>query len=180
MFFMGRELIPILQKKIRMNSNNQISWKNGREWLRQLVLLHSAMTIMTVIISFMIFFISDFVAGGYESSPIPASGTVGTVIAFLGIIVSNFIYRSKLPEIQKISGLDNKLLYFRSTSITTYAILEFACLMNFIIAFVSGNIYNIYIGLILVVFLYLKRPVKDKILKDMRLSKEEIEEFERG
>ncbi|TVQ44545.1 MAG: hypothetical protein EA362_10030 [Saprospirales bacterium] len=163
-----------------MNSNNQISWNNGKEWLRQLVLLHSAMTIMTVIMSFIIFFISDFVAGGYESSPIPASGTIGTVIAFLGIIGSNFIYRSKLPGMQKTSGLDNKLLYFRRTSITTYAILEFACLINFIIAFISGNIYNIYIGLILVVFLYLKKPVKDKIFKDMMLSKEEIREFEEG
>ena len=163
-----------------MNSNNQIIWKNGKQWLRQLVILHSAMTIGVVIISFMLYFIIGFHPEGEPTSSIPASGTIGTVIAFLGLIISNFLYRHRLGRIPSLGDLNAKLLHFRTAVIPSYALIQGPILINLLIGFLDSNLLNLTVALIMVVFLYLKRPVKDKILKDMRLSKEEIEEFERG
>lgn len=159
-------------------SNQQIVWKNGKQWLNQLVILHSALVIGVVAISLVIYSISEPVSGGYESSPIPASDIIGAVLAFGAIIASNFIYQSRLPKIQKEMGLENKLLQFRSSLIISYAILEFGCLANIVLAFISGNVFNLYIALVLAILFFLKRPTKEKVFKDLMLSKDEIRDFE--
>jgi len=160
--------------------NNQVIWKNGKEWLNQLVILHSALVIGVIIIAFIIYYVGEPKLGGFKNSPIPSADIIGAVLAFFGIIASNFIYRSRLPGIQKIPGLSDKLLQYRGTLLISYALLEFACLANIILAFISGNIFNLYIAIVLAILFFFKRPVKDKIFKDLMLSNEEIREFEGG
>lgn len=159
-------------------SNQQIIWKNGKEWLKQLVLLHGALIIGVILVSFMIYYIAQPMAGGYEGRPIPSPDIIGVVLAFVGIIASNFIFRSRLPKIQKVDGLDHKLLQYRATLIIRYAILLFVCLSNIILAFLTGNIFNLYIALVVDVLFFFKRPIKQKIFKDLMLSQDEIREFE--
>ena len=159
-------------------SNQKIIWKNGKEWLNQLVILHISMVIIAILITFVIYYIATPVAGGFEDSPIPSADIIGAVLALLGIIASNFIFRSRLLKIQKVSGLNDKLLQYRETLIISYAIIEFACMSNIILAFLAGNIFNLYIALAVAVLFFFKRPVKQNIFKDLMLNTEEIREFE--
>ena len=153
-------------------------WKNGKEWLNQLVILHIGMVIVSIVITFMAYYIATPVAGGYEAGPIPSADVIGAVLALLGIIVSNYIYRSRLLKIQKANGLADKLLQYRQRLINSYAILQFVCMSNIILSIFSGNIFNLYIALIVAVLLFFKRPVKQNIFKDLMLNTEEIREFE--
>ena len=152
-------------------------WKNGKDWLKQLLLMHTALTVGALLIIIVFYYISDMTFGGYESNPDSLLEFIGLFIAIAGVFFSQLMFKRSLPKIRGLSTLDDKLFAYKQSSITSFALLEGPCLINAVFALLTGNLYSIIISLVVLVILYLKRPTEQKVFTDLMLCEEEIREF---
>ncbi len=152
-------------------------WKNGKDWLKQLLLMHTALTVGALLIIIVFYYISDMTFGGYEIRPGFLIEFIGLFIAIAGVFFSQLMFKRSLPKIRGLSTLDDKLFEYKKSSILSFALLEGGCLINAVFAYSTGNLFSIMIALAVLAILYLKRPTQQKVFTDLKLSEEEIREF---
>ena len=107
----------------------------------------------------------------------PASNAlryVVSLIAVIGVAGGAILYQRQVNDVKTKKNLSDKLTAYRSVIIARGAFLEFPSLFAIIAFILTGEI--LFLGLtgsLIALFVFL-RPTKEKVIKDLQLSAEEI------
>ncbi|RDY58879.1 hypothetical protein [Flagellimonas nanhaiensis] len=101
------------------------------------------------------------------------------VFAISGLFLSDFIFRQLIKKIPSKDSLRQKLARYQSASIIKYALLEGPAIFGAVAFFNTQNLAYLLIAGILVLYLALQYPTKDKIERNLNLRGEEKSQFNR-
>lgn len=92
------------------------------------------------------------------------------IFAIAGILVGNYLYRKTIKELSSKNTLREKLGGFQTASLIKYALLEGPALLGLVAFMNEGNRYYLIISIFLVGWLFMQRPTRDKIERDLMLE----------
>ena len=101
------------------------------------------------------------------------------VLALSGLFLSDFIFRQLIKNIPSEDKLRQKLARYQSASIIKYALLEGPAILSAVAFFNTQNLAYLLIAGILVFYLAMQHPNKDKIERNLNLRGEEKAHFNR-
>ena len=99
------------------------------------------------------------------------------IFALIGIIGSNFIFKKRLVPIRSMSSLKDKLIDFRTALIIKFVILDAPAFFAVIAFLLTGNYFYLGITAALVVTFAIYFPTKSKLINDLRLSRQEVDQL---
>ena len=99
------------------------------------------------------------------------------IIAITGIFVGNLLFKQKMRSAGELDGLRPKLFQFQTASLIKYALIEGPALLGIVAFDNTSNLTYLYIAGILILFMYLLRPTKEKIALGLDLKGEEKAQF---
>ena len=129
------------------------------EKIKALQVIHFAICAGTI---FAYFFVGEI---SIEKLKIPELSTIGiiyTLIPILAYVISTFIFKSQIKQIDPKLKLEEKLPFYQAASIMRWAILEGAA---FILLFLTPD-YIIF-GILIIVYLIFLRPTEERIKNDL-------------
>ena len=92
------------------------------------------------------------------------------IMAIAGIFVGNYLYGNNIKGLTSKNTLREKLAGFQTASIIKYALLEGPALLGLVAFMNEGNQYFLIISILLLGWLILQRPTRDKIERDLMLE----------
>ena len=92
------------------------------------------------------------------------------IAAISGIILGNILYKKGLESLVDKNSLKEKLTGFQTVLIIKYALLEGPSLIGVVAFFSTGNLLYLLISGVLIIYFFLQRPSKEKIMNDLDLS----------
>lgn len=101
------------------------------------------------------------------------------IIALSGIFMGNLLFKQSLIAARKADSLQNKLAKFQTASLIKYALIEGPAFLAAVAFFQTNNLTYLYIAAILILYLYILRPTKDKIEKGLQLRGDDRDKFNR-
>lgn len=99
------------------------------------------------------------------------------LFAVTAIFMGNLLFRQMMKSAIQTDGLRLKLARFQTASLVKYALIEGATLIGIVAFLNTSNLTYFYISGVLILFLYLLRPTKDKIEQGLELKGEEKAQF---
>ena len=105
---------------------------------------------------------------------------IAFAIGVIGVFLSNYLYKKNINSLKDKSSLREKLTGFQSASIISYAPLEGAALLGIVAAYKYPNIFYLIISALLIIYLFYRRPSKDKIERDLELNSELKNQFNKS
>ncbi|TMU50916.1 hypothetical protein [Flagellimonas algicola] len=99
------------------------------------------------------------------------------IFAVTGIFVGNLLFKQMMTAAMKTDGLRPKLARFQTASLVKYALIEGPALIGTIAFLNTGNLTYLYISGVLILFLYLLRPTKEKIELGLDLKGDDKNQF---
>lgn len=101
------------------------------------------------------------------------------VVALLGALTGNILFKNQVLALQKKESLKEKLTGYQSAFIIKLALLEGPALFGIVCYLITGNLFHIIIaGLIILYFMSLK-PGKEKVENDLILTYEQKAQFDK-
>lgn len=101
------------------------------------------------------------------------------LFALTGIFVGNLIFKQAMKSAERTEGLQTKLARYQTASLIKYALIEGPAFLGVVAFFITGNLTYLYIAGVLILYLYLLRPTKDKIERGLGLRGKERDQFNR-
>nr|WP_299384889.1 hypothetical protein [Allomuricauda sp.] len=101
------------------------------------------------------------------------------IFALTGVLMSNVLFKQMMNNSSKMEGLRAKLMRFQTASLVKYALIEGPALIGIVAFFNTQNLAYFYIAGVLLFYLYLLRPTKDKIERGLQLKGQEKDQFNR-
>ncbi len=95
------------------------------------------------------------------------------VVALLGYFGSKFLFKKKISAISATDSLEAKLKKFQTASHLKYFLIEAPAFFALFAYYNSGNALPLVIAVCLLAYLFVQKPNKDTILKELPLTKEE-------
>ena len=92
---------------------------------------------------------------------IDSSSIVFAIIPLLAFILSSFIFKSQLKQVDPKLKLEDKLPFYQTASIMRWAILEVAA---FILLILKPDF--LIFGILIIIYLIFLRPTEEKIIND--------------
>lgn len=129
------------------------------EKIKTLQIIHFAICAGTIIAYFFVGEIS------LEKLKIPAISTLSiiyTLVPILAYIISTFLFKSQIKQIDPNLKLENKIPFYQAASIMRWAILEGAA---FILLFLKPD--YILFGFLIIIYLLFLRPTEERIKNDL-------------
>jgi len=99
------------------------------------------------------------------------------ILAILGPLLGSYLYAKKKKELTKIDSLKTKLGALQAAMIINYATIEGPALLGLVAFMQSGNLFFLAIAVVLLAYLFLQRPTKAKIERDLQLDFELKNQF---
>ncbi|MEO9513346.1 MAG: hypothetical protein ABJN84_11810 [Flavobacteriaceae bacterium] len=99
------------------------------------------------------------------------------IFALSGIFMGNLLFNKLVKSATKAEGLKPKLASFQTASLIRYALIEGPAFFGVITFQITENLTYLYIAGVLILFLYLLRPTKDKIERGLKLKGKEKDQF---
>lgn len=91
-------------------------------------------------------------------------------MAITGILAGSYLYKNIMSGLASKKTLKEKLNGFQTASIVKYALLEGPAFLSIVAFSNEGNQYFIIIALLLLGWLIIQRPTRDKVEKDLMLE----------
>ncbi len=101
------------------------------------------------------------------------------VVAISSIFLGDFVFKKIIKALPNNMTLREKLMKYQTASIIKFALLEGAALFSIVIFGNTQNLTYLIVGLLLIFFLFLQRPAKQKIETTLNLRGEEKAKFDR-
>jgi len=146
-------------------------------YLRQLTILHAALVMGVALMGIVMYFVASpaDTEGVAPTTSIPS--WVASAFAIGGVLASSFFFRLQVQNAKKQSNLADKLAIYRGGAILRYALIEGPALYSFVAYLLEGRFYNLALGGLLMIVLFLYRPSKDRIINDLALNAKEQAEL---
>ncbi len=102
------------------------------------------------------------------------------MFAIIGVAVSNFMFRKQLDILKKTASFKEKLGGYQTAVLIKYAILEAPALFSLVLFINTENLLFLIIGVVMLFYLFMQRPTKEKLINDLYLNGEMRASFRRG
>lgn len=99
------------------------------------------------------------------------------VVALLGYFGSKFLFKKMISSLNENDSLETKLKKFQSASHIKYALIEVPALFALFMYYNSGNALPLVIAICLLAYLFVQKPNKNSLFKELPLNKEEKKEL---
>ena len=99
------------------------------------------------------------------------------VAALVGYFGSQFVFKKMLSKVTLADSLEEKLKKYQSASHIKYFLIEAPAFIALFAYYSSGNALPLVIAICLLIYLFVQKPSKDRMLKEIPLSNEEKEKF---
>lgn len=147
----------------------------SKEYFRANTLLHGALLVGPMLFAFVAtYLVANGGFGEGDSSLAEVFKYLVPVYGLITIWVSDFLFRMRIKSIQKLSRLNDKLVSYRQAIIVRYALLESGCLLSIIALMLTNNFTFLIATGLLLFFLFLGRPTKDKCLQHISFTDDEL------
>ncbi len=100
------------------------------------------------------------------------------IAALIGYFGSQFLFKKLLMRITDTNSLEEKLKKYQSASHLKYALIEAPAFLALFAYYNSGNALPLVIAVCLLVYLFVQKPSKQKILMEIPLTIEQRRELE--
>ena len=97
------------------------------------------------------------------------------VLALLGYFGSKYLFNKMLSGLKESDALIEKLKKCQSASHVKYALIEAPAFFALFVYYDSGNALPLVIAICLLAYLFVQKPNKDNITKELPISKEELD-----
>lgn len=95
------------------------------------------------------------------------------VLALLGYFGGKFLFKKMTFSLKENDSLETKLKKFQTASHIKYALIEAPAFFALFVYYNSGNALPLVIAICLLAYLFVQKPNKDSIRKELPLNKEE-------
>tara|TARA_R110002012_G_scaffold39867_16_gene110010 strand:+ start:3533 stop:4030 length:498 start_codon:yes stop_codon:yes gene_type:complete len=141
----------------------------SRSFLRTLTIIHLAL-----VAGVLVFGIMSYLQTKNQILSFTYSGDVMFYVvpfmAITGILAGSYLYKNIMSGLASKKTLKEKLNGFQTASIVKYALLEGPAFLSIVAFSNEGNQYFIIIALLLLGWLIIQRPTRDKVEKDLMLE----------
>ncbi len=145
-------------------------------FLRTITIIHLALVAGVLILGFVMYSITENQKLELSYSGDPMFFIV-PIMAIAGILVGNYLYGNNIKGLTSKNSLQEKLAGFQTASIIKYALLEGSALLGLVAFTNEGNQYFLIISILLLLWLIMQRPTRDKIERDLMLERTLKNEF---
>ncbi|MGX1928953.1 hypothetical protein [Flagellimonas sp. 2504JD4-2] len=101
------------------------------------------------------------------------------IFAITSVFLGDFIFKQSIKNIPRTSTLKQKLIRFQTASIIKYALVEAASFFSIIAFYQTNNLAFLLIAALLILYFYMLRPTKEKIVRSLNLSTQDRDLFHR-
>ena len=147
-----------------------------RKFLKTLTIIHTAVLIGPLLLGGFLFLSTEIASTSSQNSD-DIFIYIFPLIGMLGIFASKFIYKRMLNFHLDKKSLREKLMGFQTASIVQYALVEAPAFLNLAWFAISGNSLYLTVAGVLLIYLFLQRPTKSKIINDLQLKGKEEQQF---
>ncbi len=150
-----------------------IQHQTSAQYFKSLNILHYILAAAQLLFGFLAFIVQKENSFTITSSS-NALRYVVSLTAVIGVTGGAIIFQRQINNIKNKKNLSDKLHAYRSAIIARGAFLEFPSLFSVIAFILNGEI--LFLGLtcsLIALFIFL-RPAREKVIKDLQLSAEEI------
>ncbi|SDP79584.1 hypothetical protein SAMN05428975_2810 [Mucilaginibacter sp. OK268] len=95
---------------------------------------------------------------------------VAPLLAFGGIIAGFFLFKQLIGRLTEKADLQSKVTGYQAAFITRAALLEGPSLFNIVAFMLSGNLFYLFISVVLMLILLRSRPSANRIAEDLQLG----------
>ncbi|WP_419701884.1 hypothetical protein [Mucilaginibacter sp. NFX135] len=95
---------------------------------------------------------------------------VGPALAFGCIIAGFFLFKKLIDRLSQKTDLQSKVTGYQAAFITRAALLEGPSLFNIVAFMLSGNLFYLFISVLLMLILFRSRPTANRIAEDLQLG----------
>lgn len=144
-----------------------------KTFLRTLSIMH-----LSLVIGLVIFTLIAIAQGKGFNTVTDESNTLlylVPVFALFGYFGSKYLFDKMLSDLKKSDALPEKLKKFQSASHVKYALIEAPAFFALYVYYDSGNALPLVIAICLLAYLFVQKPNRDRIIKNIPLSKEELD-----
>ena len=147
-------------------------------FIRIMSFLHMGIAATPIILGILFYFNSEdpqFSTSGSDDMFL----AIVPVVALASIFLGDFIFKKILGSVSQKNRLREKLGKFQTASILKYVLLEGASLFSMVIFSNTQNLVYLILGIVLILYLFLQRPTKQKIENALDLKGAEKAKFDR-
>lgn len=103
---------------------------------------------------------------------------VGIVMALMAILMSPFLYVSRIKANDTTqASLSEKVTVYKMANLLRYALIEGGCLVNLVLFYITKNSAHLYLAIACLITFVMNRPSLDKLTRDLRLTKSELDDL---
>lgn len=129
------------------------------EKIKTLQIIHLAICAGTILVYF---FVGEISIETLKIPKIDSSSIIYALIPVFAFVLSTFLFKSQLKQIDPKLKLEDKLPIYQTASIMRWAVLEGAA---FILLFLKLDF--ILFGFLIIIYLIFLRPTEDRITNDL-------------
>lgn len=145
--------------------------------MNTLTLLHMALTAGPLIVG--LIFYSSTPIQEYKDIQGDIAIYIFPLIGLMGFLSSMYMFKALTKNVENKPSLQEKLANFQSASLIRYALLEGPALLNLVWFSTTGNLLFLTVAGVLILLLFLQRPTKLKIDRELQLKGEHKRQFNR-
>ena len=97
------------------------------------------------------------------------------VFGLMMMFVSRMIYNQTISKFPSAGNLLQKIIYYRTAKIVSWAMIEGACFLAIIATMLTSNYLYAAVFIFLFGYFFLIKPSKDSLIRDMCLNSDEID-----
>jgi predicted membrane channel-forming protein YqfA (hemolysin III family) len=98
------------------------------------------------------------------------------VVPLFGLVmmfISRMIYNQMISKSDSDSNLLQKISYFRTAKIISWAMIEGACFLSLVATMLTSNYLYVAVFIFLFGYFFLMKPSKESFIRDMHLNSDE-------
>lgn len=151
--------------------------KNGPVKALQIVFM--AMLVGQILFALLSFILLKYglFNNGFEVKTEKIFETLAVIISLAALLLSSSVFKRKTERAREIVSLKEKFAEYRSASITKFALLESASLLNIIFYLLTGKWSFITMAIIMIFIFMTQNPIRQRIKTELQVSDTEIDEI---
>ncbi|MEQ9404551.1 MAG: hypothetical protein RIM99_13240 [Cyclobacteriaceae bacterium] len=151
---------------------------SAKEALRILRIIHFSLMMGPAFFATVVFYLT--VSGSNSQDPVEILTYVPGALFILSLPLSDFMFKMAKKELKNKSDLKSKVAVFQTAQIIRMAILEMCALFSAVVALINGDIYQLIVVALVIVFMAIKTPSVLMLETELELSQEEKSQFQTG
>lgn len=95
------------------------------------------------------------------------------VFGLVMMFISRLIYKQMISKCESGGSLVEKISYYRTVKIISWAMIEGACFLSLVATMLTSNYLYVAVFIFLFGYFFLMKPSKESFIRDMHLNSDE-------